>query len=106
MDKANLRQASAPGLRPVRWLALLQKVIRQSERGSAEGGTFADIAYMPFLTALLLLGLVLAAVGFWRVGASYSSQRGAQIGAVAPDQGGAATSGFWQGWTGKNVSAS
>jgi len=55
--------------------------------------------YIPMLIALLLFGLVMAMAGFWRIGASYATQRGAQSGAVAPLKGAAVQASSWQGWT-------
>ena len=79
----------------------LKRMMRSAESGGVEG-SFADIIYMPVLIALLLFGLVMAMVGFWRVGASYATQRGAQAGAVAPSNGSTVQTSSWQGWTNTN----
>ena len=76
---------------------------RRAESGSFEGGTFGDLAYMPFLVGLLLVGLVFALVGFWRVGASYSAQYSTQVGSVAPGQGGNVLTALWSGWSHDNA---
>ncbi|GEM_PF-5526295 len=76
----------------------VKRLCRAAESGNQDGA-FSDVMYMPILIALLLFGLVMAMVGFWRIGASYATQRGAQVGAVAPDNGSAAQSSAWQGWT-------
>jgi hypothetical protein len=55
--------------------------------------------FMTMLIALLLFGLVMAMVGFWRIGASYSTQRGAQWGAVNPSNGASVQNSSFQGWT-------
>jgi len=80
----------------------LAQAWRQSEGGSIDGGSYADVVYLPFLLALLLLGLFFALVGFWRVGASYSTQTSAQVGAVSPGNGGNVLTTWWSGWTGGN----
>jgi hypothetical protein len=67
-----------------------------------EAGVTSDILFIPFLVGLLLFGLIFAMVGFWRVGASYATQRSAQVGSVAPDQGNGVLSYLWQGWTGSS----
>lgn len=76
----------------------LRRLLRWAESGNADG-SFSDIIFMPILIALLLFGLVMAMVGFWRVGASYATQRGAQAGAVAPGNGSSVQTSSWQGWT-------
>ena len=53
---------------------------------------------MPFLIALLMIGLIFGMVGFWRVGASYSVQYGAQVGSVAPAEGADVLNALWRGW--------
>lgn len=74
-------------------------LFQRAENGSVEGGTFGELAYMPFLIGLLLVGLVFALVGFWRVGASYSAQYSAQIGAVSPNEGDNVLTVLWNGWS-------
>lgn len=69
-----------------------------------EGGTFGDLAFIPFLTALLMVGLFFALIGIWRVGASFSSQLSADTGAVAPAQGASALQTYWSWWGGANAS--
>jgi hypothetical protein len=75
------------------------------ESGSADGGIFADLQFMPFLFALLIFGLLLMLVGFYRIGANYASQQGAVVGSVSPDTGDAGLMGSWWDWTGKNVAS-
>ena len=70
------------------------------ESGNIDG-SFSDIIFMPFLLMLMLFGLMLALVGFWRVGSSFSTQLSAQVGSVAPDQANNALSTLWSAWTGK-----
>lgn len=73
-----------------------------------DGGSYGDIIFMPYLIGLLLVGLLFALVGFWRVGASYATQRSAQIGSVAADgeaAGNAALSAIWRGWTGRDLAS-
>jgi hypothetical protein len=77
---------------------LLQRV----ELGSADGGSFADTTYMPMLFALMLFGLFIALLGFWRVGASYATQQSAIVGAVSPNTGGAFLEDRWTGWSNGN----
>ncbi len=72
------------------------------ESGNIDG-SFSDIIFMPFLLTLLLFGLMLALVGFWRVGSSFSTQLSAQVGSVAPDQATNALSALWSAWTGKEL---
>jgi hypothetical protein len=83
-------------------LQRLRKLFVRAEKGSMDGGNTSDIEYIPFLTALLLFGLMVALVGFYRVGASYSTQYAAQVGSVAPDQGNAALAAMWKAWTNSN----
>jgi hypothetical protein len=64
-----------------------------------DGGTYGDIIYMPFLIALVLIGMAFALVGFLRVGASYAVQYSAQVGAVAPEEGGNVLAILWRGWS-------
>jgi hypothetical protein len=87
---------------PVYRTAQIRRLFHLAEVGSMDGGSFADIVYMPFLLAVLLFGLMVALVGFWRVGASYATLRSVQIGAVAPSQGNTILSSAWSGWTGGN----
>ena len=70
------------------------------ESGNVDG-SFSDIIFMPFLLTLMLFGLMLALVGFWRVGSSFSTQLRAQVCSVAPDQANNALSALWSAWTGK-----
>lgn len=70
-----------------------------------DGGNYSDIVFAPFLLGLLLFGLMVALVGYYRVGASYSSQGAAQLAAVAPDQANAALANAWSGWTNGNAPA-
>ncbi len=72
------------------------------ESGNIDG-SFGDIIFMPFLLMLMLFGLMLALVGFWRVGSSFSTQLSAQVGSVAPDQANSALSALWSAWTGKEL---
>jgi hypothetical protein len=58
---------------------------------------------LPFLIGLLLLGLVIALVGFWRVGASYSAQRSVQVGSVSPESGDDVLSAMWRAWTNSSL---
>ena len=72
------------------------------ESGNIDG-SFSDIIFMPFLLTLMLFGLMLALVGFWRVGSSFSTQLSAQVASVAPDQATNALSALWSAWTGKEL---
>jgi hypothetical protein len=71
----------------ISWRIYAHVYAHKAECGSADAGTFADTSYIPYLVTLLLLGLIFALVGFWRISASYATQRGAHIGAVAPAKG-------------------
>lgn len=71
------------------------------ESGSADGGIYADLQFMPFLFALLLVGLFFMLVGFYRIGANYASQQGAVVGSVSPGTGEAGLKASWWDWTGK-----
>jgi len=84
-------------------LARFRSLLRRVESGSMEGGTYAEIVYEPFFITIVLLGVILAMVGFWRVGASYAAQTAAQIGAVAPSEGNAALADVWVAWTQANA---
>lgn len=75
-------------------------LIRRAEGGSADAGSFGDTIYMPLLFVLLLFGFIVAMVGFWRVGASYATQYGAQVGSISPDEGDSVVAEQWSGWTG------
>ena len=81
----------------------LKLLFHAAESGNQDGA-FSDVIYMPVLIALLLFGLVMAMVGFWRIGASYSTQLGAQAGAVAPANGSSTQTSKWQGWTNSTTS--
>jgi hypothetical protein len=74
-------------------------LFRQLEGGNVDG-SFGDVIYMPLLMMLVLFGLMLALVGFWRVGSSFSTQLSAQAGSVAPDEGDNILSNLWTAWTG------
>ncbi len=80
----------------------MRNLLRRAEHGSAEGGTFGDIAFIPLLTGLLMVGVFFALLGFWRVGASFATQRSAETGAVASGQGGASLASYWSWWGGAN----
>jgi hypothetical protein len=68
-----------------------------------DGGSTADIAYIPFLLFLMLFGLMLALVGYWRVGASFSTQLSAQTESVNTNQGQNMLAYLWGAWTGLNL---
>ena len=68
-----------------------------------DGGSTSDIVFMPFLLMLMLFGLMLALVGFWRVGSSFSTQLSAQTASVSPDQGNNTLANLWQTWTGMSL---
>ncbi len=74
-------------------------VLRKAENGSMDGGTYADIVFIPYLVGILVVGIFFALIGFWRVGASYATQMSVQVGSVAPGEGGATLSGTWTLWT-------
>ncbi len=80
-------------------LNCVRSLLRQVESGSSGGDDFAMITYTPFLVAILMLGIIFGMVGFWRVGASYATQKGAQTGAVAPGTGSNAASTLFLDWT-------
>ena len=81
----------------------VRSALRRAECGSADAGTLGDIIYIPYLVGLLLIGLMFALVGFYRVGASYAVQLGSQIGAVSPQNGNAAIASYWQTWMNSNT---
>jgi hypothetical protein len=70
-----------------------------------DGGSTGDIAYIPFLLFLMLFGLMLALVGYWRVGASFSTQLSAQTESVNPNQGQDMLAYLWKAWTGSGLPA-
>lgn len=84
-------------------LARMRRLFKHIEGGSMDGGNYSDIVYAPMLLALLLFGLMVALVGFYRVGASYAAQGSAQLAAVAPDQADPALQNAWSGWTQGNA---
>ncbi len=86
-------------------LLCMRKLYVRAEKGSMDGGNTADIEYIPFLAGLLLFGLVVALVGFYRVGASYSTQFAAQAGSLSADQGNPALAAIWSAWTNGNAPA-
>ena len=98
MGKSVIQFLSRPHLR-------LRKIASRVESGSMDGGNTSDIEYIPFLTGLMFFGLMIALVGFYRVGASYATQFAAQVGSVAPDDGNAAMAAMWTAWTGANAPA-
>lgn len=75
------------------------KLLRRIEGGSSGGDDFAFVTYGPFLLAILLIGLCFAMIGFWRIGASYATQRGAQVGSYNPGQASDAQQSFFFDWT-------
>ena len=77
-------------------------LLRRMESGSADGGTFADIQFTPMLFALVVVGLFFALIGFYRVGASFSTQEGALVGAASPGTGQAMLTSSWIDWTRSN----
>jgi hypothetical protein len=81
-----------------------QFVLHRLESGSVDG-SLGDVAYVPFLLMLVLFGLMLALVGFWRVGSSFSTQLSAQAGSVAPDEGSGMLANLWMAWTGTEAPA-
>jgi hypothetical protein len=94
-----------PGWRHQRCIQKASRsLFRRLESGNLDG-SFSDIIFMPFLLMLLLFGLMLALVGFWRVGSSFSTQLSAQVASVAPDQATNALSALWTAWTGKELPA-
>jgi len=79
--------------------ATLRNLFRSIESGSSGGDDFGMVTYTPFLLIVLFVGLVFGMLGFWRVGASYATQNGTQLGAVAPGQGNATIGGFYLAWS-------
>lgn len=80
--------------------AALVRWHKSCERGSMDGGSFGDIIHIPFLIGMLVVGILFAMIGFWRVGASYSAQVSAQAGSVAPNEGDGMLTGWWSIWSG------
>ncbi len=76
--------------------------IRRLECGSADGGVFADLVILPMLFALVLVGLFIMLIGFYRIGANYSTQQGALVGSVSPGTGAATLISRWMDWTSGN----
>jgi hypothetical protein len=76
----------------LRWL-------NRAESGSSGGDDFAFVAYTPFLLGVLFVGILFGMLGFWRVGASYATQRGTQVGAVAPSRGSATIGDLYISWS-------
>jgi hypothetical protein len=72
------------------------------ESGNVDG-SLGDVVFVPFLLLVMLFGLMVALIGFWRVGASFSTQLSAQAGSVSPDQGNSILAGLWTAWTGGNA---
>lgn len=64
-----------------------------------DGGAFADVAFIPYLIGVMIVGIFFALIGFWRVGASFSAQISAQAGSVSAADGDVALSASWQLWT-------
>jgi hypothetical protein len=83
-------------------ISLLQRV----ESGSMDGGNYADIVFIPYLVGVLVFGIFIALIGFWRVGASFATQASVQVGSVAPSDGNATLSGAWAIWTNSNSPSS
>jgi hypothetical protein len=88
-----------PGWQILRCPAASRSLFRRLESGNVDG-SFGDVIYMPLLMMLVLFGLMLALVGFWRVGSSFSTQLSAQAGSVAPDEGNSILTNLWMAWTG------
>ena len=74
-------------------------VLRSAQAGSMDGGSYADIVFIPYLVGVLVVGIFFALIGFWRVGASLATQMSAQVGSVAPGEGDSTLSGAWAIWT-------
>ncbi len=68
-----------------------------------DGGNTSDVVYMPFMLMIMLFGLMLALVGFWRVGASFATQLSMQTATISPDQGTNVLEYLWTAWTGRGV---
>ena len=66
---------------------------------------FLQLSGPAAIVGLLLFGLMVALVGFYRVGASYSTQFSAQVGSVSSDQGNPALAAIWAAWTSGNSPA-
>ena len=81
-------------------------LIRRAESGSMDGGNFADIVFIPYLVGVLVFGIFIALIGFWRVGASFATQSSVQVGSVAPGEGNAILGSAWSIWTNSNSPAS
>lgn len=69
------------------------------QRGSADGGVFADLLYLPVIFALVLFALFITLVGFYRIGASYTTQQSALVGSVSPTNGYLTLFTRWTDWT-------
>lgn len=74
------------------------RVLHNAERGNMDGD-YAFIVYSPFMIAVLMVGICFAMIGFWRLGASYSAQRSAQLGAVSPGKANGALTAYFVDWT-------
>ena len=64
----------------------LNKALRQLrslEQG--DGGSFGHTLYLPYLFLLVVFGLTVAMVGFWRVGTVAANERGAYVASVTLD---------------------
>ena len=77
----------------------LRSLIRKVESGSSGGDDYGMTLHVPFLLAVLFIGLVFGMIGFWRVGASYATQNGTQTGGVAPGRANSTIGAFYTAWS-------
>lgn len=79
-----LNQAASQLIKPVKAMSLRQ-VVQRVEQGEAEIRGFISYTYIFWF--LLLVSVVFALTGFYRIGASYSNDVGVRVGAVNSDEG-------------------
>jgi hypothetical protein len=61
----------------------IRKYIRRAERG--DGGSFAFVAYTPYLFFLMLFGVIIGLLGFYRVATVTANERGTYSASVTND---------------------
>ena len=86
----------------------LNQFATRFENGSI-GEDFAYASQLPVHVSLLVMGMMVAMIGFWRLGAFQGGERGAFTGSTAPvngiESGKSAAAGFFNAWSNETPQA-
>lgn len=74
---------TGPSTQPVLKPASLKQWVRKLQTGTADD--FGFLAYTTYIWFVLMMGLIFAFVGFYRIGANYANDYGVRIGALYRD---------------------